>query len=37
MTYQPKPGFKGLDAFTVKVGDGSGALTPGDDHGARHA
>jgi sugar lactone lactonase YvrE len=28
VTYRPKPGFKGLDAFTVKVGDGSGALTP---------
>jgi hypothetical protein len=27
VTYRPKPGFKGLDAFTVKVGDGSGALT----------
>ena len=28
VTYKPKPGYKGLDAFTVKVGDGSGALTP---------
>ena len=27
VTYKPKPGYKGLDAFTVKVGDGSGALT----------
>ena len=28
VTYKPKPGYKGLDAFSVKVADGSGAVTP---------
>jgi DNA-binding beta-propeller fold protein YncE len=28
VTYKPKPGFKGLDAFSVNVADGSGAVTP---------
>jgi DNA-binding beta-propeller fold protein YncE len=27
VTYRPKPGFKGLDAFGVTVSDGSGATT----------
>ncbi len=27
ITYRPKPGFKGLDAFSVIVSDGSGATT----------
>ena len=27
MTYRPKPGFKGLDAFGITVSDGSGATT----------
>jgi DNA-binding beta-propeller fold protein YncE len=27
ITYRPKPGFKGLDAFGVTVSDGSGATT----------
>ncbi len=27
ITYRPKPGFKGLDAFGVTVSDGSGAVT----------
>jgi DNA-binding beta-propeller fold protein YncE len=27
VTYRPKPGYHGLDAFGIKVGDGSGAET----------
>ena len=27
MTYRPKPGYHGVDAFGVTVGDGSGATT----------
>jgi DNA-binding beta-propeller fold protein YncE len=27
VTYTPRPGFKGLDAFGIRVGDGSGAET----------
>ena len=27
VTYRPKPGYHGVDAFTVTVGDGSGAVT----------
>ena len=27
ITYRPKPGYHGLDAFGIKVGDGSGAET----------
>ncbi len=27
VTYRPKPGYRGLDAFGIKVGDGSGAET----------
>ena len=37
VTYRPKPGFKGLDAFGVTVSDGSGAVDDGDHHRARHA
>jgi DNA-binding beta-propeller fold protein YncE len=28
VTYKPKAGYKGLDAFSVNVADGSGAVTP---------
>ena len=37
VTYRPKPGFRGVDAFGINVGDGSGAETNATDDRARHA